>query len=372
MRTLEPERTFVVRDGGADRRQRGDAVAHDDAARRRGGPGRRRVRPSACGPGHTRRGHLGALMRSQLDEIHAAGEPLAILWASEGAIYGRFGYGSATRRVTYEVLRLRAAFRADVAAPGRRPAQLPRPPTRSRRCATPTSAPGATRAGMLDRDDRWWERLLHDPEHRRDGTRRTPGVVQPRRGRRAGRLRALRGRRRPGATRAPRAASRPRAGRRHHRGALGLWRYLLSIDLMRTVSWSAGARPRPDRLRAAQHGRRPAHPARPRTVAAPRRRPRRARRPRVLRPARRGARARGRLLPLEHRPLPPHERRLRADRPRAGPRARGRGSGRRLSRLHAAHGAGGHRPRAGAHAGRAKRRPAAFAGFPEPYCPEHF
>mgnify|MGYP001812353782 FL=1 len=37
-------------------------------------------------PDHTRRGALSALMRRQLDDVRAADEPVAILWASEGAI----------------------------------------------------------------------------------------------------------------------------------------------------------------------------------------------------------------------------------------------------------------------------------------------
>ena len=48
-------------------------------------------------PTHRRRGLLTAMMRRQLEEIHARGEPVAALWASEGAIYGRFGYGIAAR-----------------------------------------------------------------------------------------------------------------------------------------------------------------------------------------------------------------------------------------------------------------------------------
>jgi predicted acetyltransferase len=46
---------------------------------------------------HTRRGLLTALMRAQLDDAAARGEPLASLRASEARIYGRFGYGVATR-----------------------------------------------------------------------------------------------------------------------------------------------------------------------------------------------------------------------------------------------------------------------------------
>src|SRR3954463_16629546 len=50
-------------------------------------------------PTHRRRGVLTAIMRRQLDEIHAAGrEPVAALWAAESSIYGRFGYAPATWR----------------------------------------------------------------------------------------------------------------------------------------------------------------------------------------------------------------------------------------------------------------------------------
>src|SRR6185503_8066766 len=44
-------------------------------------------------PTHRRRGINAALMRAQLDDVHERGEPIAVLYASEGGIYGRFGYG---------------------------------------------------------------------------------------------------------------------------------------------------------------------------------------------------------------------------------------------------------------------------------------
>ena len=46
-------------------------------------------------PTHRRRGLLTMMMDRQLDDIAARGEPLAILTASESLIYGRFGYGLA-------------------------------------------------------------------------------------------------------------------------------------------------------------------------------------------------------------------------------------------------------------------------------------
>src|ERR671913_207035 len=44
-------------------------------------------------PTHRRRGLLTAMMRRQLESIRDAGEAVAALWASEAAIYGRFGFG---------------------------------------------------------------------------------------------------------------------------------------------------------------------------------------------------------------------------------------------------------------------------------------
>jgi predicted acetyltransferase len=45
---------------------------------------------------HRRRGLLTTMMEHQLDDVAERGEPVAVLTASEGAIYERFGYGIAT------------------------------------------------------------------------------------------------------------------------------------------------------------------------------------------------------------------------------------------------------------------------------------
>lgn len=52
---------------------------------------------------HRRRGLLTSMMRRQLDDVRAWGEPLAVLCASEPAIYGRFGYGNATLSLAAEI-----------------------------------------------------------------------------------------------------------------------------------------------------------------------------------------------------------------------------------------------------------------------------
>lgn len=61
-------------------------------------------------PTHRRRGLLRALMGRQLADIHARGEALAGLGASEGGIYGRWGYGGATRGTTWMLERARGAL----------------------------------------------------------------------------------------------------------------------------------------------------------------------------------------------------------------------------------------------------------------------
>ncbi|MGH2635577.1 MAG: GNAT family N-acetyltransferase, partial [Actinomycetota bacterium] len=47
-------------------------------------------------PTHRRRGINTQLMRRQLEDARDRGELVEVLYASEGGIYGRFGYGLAT------------------------------------------------------------------------------------------------------------------------------------------------------------------------------------------------------------------------------------------------------------------------------------
>lgn len=61
-------------------------------------------------PTHRRRGVLSAMMRRQLEDVRAAGEPLAALWASESVIYPRFGYGLAISGEEWHIDRVRAEF----------------------------------------------------------------------------------------------------------------------------------------------------------------------------------------------------------------------------------------------------------------------
>jgi predicted acetyltransferase len=64
---------------------------------------------------HTRRGLLTGLMRAQQDALP---EPIAVLHASEPVIYGRFGYGPATRERTVDLRRPRAVLHPAVPVAG--------------------------------------------------------------------------------------------------------------------------------------------------------------------------------------------------------------------------------------------------------------
>jgi len=53
-------------------------------------------------PTHRRRGILRQMMSELYRQATERGEPVAILWASEGAIYQRLGYGMATKGANFE------------------------------------------------------------------------------------------------------------------------------------------------------------------------------------------------------------------------------------------------------------------------------
>jgi predicted acetyltransferase len=127
-------------------------------------------------PSHRRRGILSGLMRRQLADIRERGEAVAALFASEPAIYGRYGYGAASAQLRFTILRGEAGMTSPggAAHSGRAAADL-----RLRVTETPPRSELASiydlvqprRPGMYARDGRWWEALLADPEHaRRDST----------------------------------------------------------------------------------------------------------------------------------------------------------------------------------------------------------
>ncbi|MFJ8938493.1 GNAT family N-acetyltransferase [Streptomyces sp. NPDC102365] len=67
---------------------------------------------------HRRRGYLRQMMQAMFESALDRGEPLAMLSASEGSIYGRYGFSPATYRVRWELARHEAAFLPAETDPG--------------------------------------------------------------------------------------------------------------------------------------------------------------------------------------------------------------------------------------------------------------
>jgi predicted acetyltransferase len=120
-------------------------------------------------PTHRRRGVLRGLMTHQLYDVRARGrEALAILWASEPQIYGRFGYGMASRALSLTVPRDPRALRAD--APEDPTLRLRLVPAEDwKLTADVYDAAARTRPGMLGRDERWHQRAARDLPALREG-----------------------------------------------------------------------------------------------------------------------------------------------------------------------------------------------------------
>jgi predicted acetyltransferase len=134
-------------------------------------------------PTHRRRGILLAMMRSQLDACHAAGESVAFLWASEDAIYGRFGYGVASFSAEIDLPRHRAAYEREFSSAGYSASTPPLSEARTAVASIWEHVAGET-PGMFARTPAWWQiRALGDPAWQRAGRGEKQCVVLDRGGR---------------------------------------------------------------------------------------------------------------------------------------------------------------------------------------------
>lgn len=118
-------------------------------------------------PTHRRRGILREMMARQLADVADRGEPVAILTASEGSIYRRFGYGVATRYVNAEVVKSRSEFLVPPAAGGRMRMLGKEEATK----VVPElfDAYRRARVGSVNRNERYWEMWFRDREPWRGG-----------------------------------------------------------------------------------------------------------------------------------------------------------------------------------------------------------
>jgi len=123
-------------------------------------------------------------MARQLADVRANGEALAALWASEGSIYQRFGYGLGTLNGAIDLARERSAFR--------RP---PNPSVTFELRDVDAARPVLERIydqvrsrtpGFYKRSSAWWDVVLADPDFRRGGAGRRYNAVVSRNGEEVG------------------------------------------------------------------------------------------------------------------------------------------------------------------------------------------
>ena len=117
-------------------------------------------------PSHRRRGILRQMMRWLLDQARERGESASVLWASESAIYPRFGFGMGTLQSSFDAEPSRIRFSRPAEPIGRfrmvdrdEAAELFPPVYEAMRVRTP---------GMLTRSDtKWRHEMLEDLEWQR-------------------------------------------------------------------------------------------------------------------------------------------------------------------------------------------------------------
>ncbi len=105
-------------------------------------------------PTHRRRGVLSGMIAELFARCAAEGWPIASLWASETAIYGRFGFGPGTYGATVEI-DSRAPLRLRI-DPDERPLRLVDPAHAPALLGPYYERTRAARAGRPARSEEWW------------------------------------------------------------------------------------------------------------------------------------------------------------------------------------------------------------------------
>ncbi|MGW8954702.1 GNAT family N-acetyltransferase [Streptomyces sp. NPDC055709] len=119
-------------------------------------------------PSLRRRGVLSALMHHQLETLQHQGEPLAVLTASEAPIYGRFGYGVATRQLSLDIASRRVRLAPSAGDTGA-VLTVEDPYKALDACEEFYARQVPLRPGMLTRADGWEHLPLLDPPAWRHG-----------------------------------------------------------------------------------------------------------------------------------------------------------------------------------------------------------
>ena len=109
------------------------------------------------------------MMRAQLEDCRTRGDLVAYLWASESTIYGRFGYGLASRIGAIRLGRDRSGFAQPFEQRGT--VRLVGLEEAARTFPALYDQVTVQRPGMFQRSNAWWEtrKLFDDPARRQGG-----------------------------------------------------------------------------------------------------------------------------------------------------------------------------------------------------------
>lgn len=118
-------------------------------------------------PTHRRRGVMRSLLEPQLSLLHERGVPLSALWASEAAIYQRFGYGHGALAGAFAIDREHSGLLRSVEPRGR--TRLVDKATALKAFPSVYARVRPLRPGMPARDEMWWEFVLRDLVSEREG-----------------------------------------------------------------------------------------------------------------------------------------------------------------------------------------------------------
>lgn len=193
-------------------------------------------------PTYRRQGVLTRLMTRQLRDVREAGEPLAVLWASEGRIYQRYGYGLASTKLAFEIDGREVRLSSRAPAAGGLHDAAPRDARKDLAQVYERVRPN--RPGWSTRDERWWDWALDDPPSRRRGaTARRALLCEGPDGVDAYALWRTKASWTPSGPDGEAQVIELVAATPAAYGAL--WRFLLSVDLTRTVRYGFAATDEP-------------------------------------------------------------------------------------------------------------------------------
>lgn len=116
---------------------------------------------------HRRQGLLNQMMRSHLEEAVEHGDLAAALWASDSAIYGRFGFGMAAWGTEIEIDRRHTDLHRLAAEPA--PVEIVDVGDLRQPAIEVYDRVRMQTPGVMSHSEGWWNRIFADPSWGRDG-----------------------------------------------------------------------------------------------------------------------------------------------------------------------------------------------------------